>query len=79
METYIVTVKLERHSDHDPANKQTGECPVSSRCTDVTGQHHSFLTQGLNEKYIRERLEAEPNPIHVTRIEKARIDLASIQ
>jgi len=70
MNTFIVTVKLAPRKGHDPQNKQTGECPVSQHCTDVTGQHHSFLVDGVSEETIRERLEAEPDPIHVTRVER---------
>lgn len=62
--TLIVTVKLPKNSAHNPHSKQTGQCPFSDECTDVTGEHHSFLTgaDGL------ETLHAEGT--HVTRVER---------
>lgn len=54
--TYLVTIKLPRNPDHDPKNKVTGICPVTkSHCTDVTGEHHTFIETGkvvqIEEKY----------------------------
>ena len=43
---FIVTVKLPKNKEHDPHNKKTGPCPVNGEtCTDVTGEHHSFLVE----------------------------------
>lgn len=47
MPYFIVTVALPKDPTHDPKNKQTGQCPVNGGpCDDVTGEHHSFLTDG---------------------------------
>ena len=65
---YVVTIKLPRNPDHDPRNKKTGICPASQFCTDVTGQHHSYLTEGTDADAVR----AEARSLgfeHVTRIE----------
>jgi hypothetical protein len=67
MAQFIVTIKLPRNPAHNPAEKQTGPCPVSPSCTDVTGQHHSYLTEAESERAARTR--AEFNHGHVTRIE----------
>lgn len=67
MNAYIVTVKLPRDKTHDPANKKTGACSISPECTDVTGQHHSFITT-LEPPVIRQYLTGEG--MHLTRIEK---------
>ena len=66
MPNFIVTVKIERDLNHDPKNKQTGHCPISSLCTDVTGQHHSYIVQAKSPDEIREKLKAD----HITRIEQ---------
>jgi hypothetical protein len=62
---YIVTVKFPRDPDHDPKNKQTGACPVSEHCTDVTGQHHSFLAVTKADLEL-----AKATYEHITRIER---------
>ena len=73
---YLVTVKLARNPEHDPHNKITGKCPVDPWgwgmdkdriCTDVTGQHHTFLAEGASvddvyQMYARRHL--------ITRIEE---------
>jgi hypothetical protein len=69
MKLYLVTVRLQRHPDHDPRNKVAGECPLSSgECTDVTGEHHTMLL-GSNEtaSEIHVRLAKQ---FHVTRVEQ---------
>lgn len=64
---YIVTIKLPRNKAHDPRNKKSGPCRVSQYCTDVTGEHHSYVTEAESEHAARTR--AELNFGHVTRIE----------
>jgi len=60
---YIVTIKLPKNKEHDPRNKKTGACPMSSECTDVTGQHHSGLV-------TFEELEGmRSSGVHITRVE----------
>lgn len=66
----IVTVRLPRNPKHNPMNKHKGWCPLSSiyqLCTDITGEHHSYIQEGQDEEDIRKR--AEEKYIHVTRIE----------
>jgi hypothetical protein len=41
---FVVTVKLPKNPNHNPHDKKSGECPASGGpCTDVTGEHHSYL------------------------------------
>lgn len=70
----IVTVKLRdnpyrRALGHDPENKKRGNCPILKNkfCTDITGDHHSYLEKGRDEAEIKKR--AEVKGFHVTRIE----------
>jgi hypothetical protein len=64
----IVTVKLERNPQHDPLHKKDGVCPVSNKyCTDITGQHHSFIVHGVSIPDIRCRTLLRYK--HITRIE----------
>jgi len=73
MTLYIITVKLPSLKKHDPKFKLTGKCRAKkSQCTDITGEHHSFLH--IENDY------ADPNHIkrifeksgfHVTRVEIA--------
>ena len=66
--TFIVTVKLAKNPEHDPENKKVGSCPYSPLCTDVTGEHHSYLEESFpDEQAIRAHLEEQG--VHVTRIE----------
>lgn len=67
---YIVTVRLEKSLFHDPRNKVTGRCPLGTdRCTDQTGEHHSFLVDSrLSLEEVREYLKAT---YHVTRVEES--------
>lgn len=69
MALYVVTIKLDRTPGHDPKHKLTGACAVSPECTDVTGQHHSFLADGAELLAALDRFE------HVTRIEKVTLGL----
>jgi hypothetical protein len=66
LHTWVVTVKLDKNPEHDPQNKKTGKCPFSAHCTDVTGQHHSYLTSGYTEEEVR----ALWQQYHITRIER---------
>lgn len=62
--TYLVTVKLPKNPAHNPRAKVTGQCPFSDECTDVTGEHHSFLTGADGLAALREE------GTHVTRVER---------
>jgi hypothetical protein len=69
MPQFIVTVKLHRLPEHDPRSKKTGPCPVSGgNCTDVTGEHHSYLQEAVTSddaaRIAREQWT------HVTRVEQ---------
>ena len=72
---YIVTVKLAKNPKHDPRNKKTGKCPAGvGTCTDVAGEHHSFLFGSDDPRgieYVRENWK----DYHITRIEEVRIEL----
>jgi hypothetical protein len=61
--TYLVTVKLPKNPAHNPRAKQTGPCPFSDECTDVTGEHHTFLTNAAGLAELR------TGDTHVTRVE----------
>jgi len=64
----IVTVKLPKNPDHDPKNKRIGICPVSSKlCTDVTGEHHSYIEEGNDLVDIEKKAARKYG--HVTRLE----------
>ncbi len=64
----IVTVKLPRNPEHDPRNKQVGPCPVTGKlCTDITGNHHSYLAIGESVEEIT--ATAVNLHGHVTRVE----------
>lgn len=64
---FIVTVKDPKNPDHDPQNKKTGACKWSTVCTDVTGEHHSFLADAESAQKILDQYKR--NGIHVTRVE----------
>jgi hypothetical protein len=69
----IVTVKLQRNPKHNPANKVEGECPLSKQlgvsiyCSDVTGEHHSYIEEGKTIAEIEDKAKRKFG--HVTRIE----------
>ena len=72
MAMYIVTVKLARNPGHDPHNKKIGICPVSGLlCTDVTGEHHSYVVVVSESE---QAIEDAHNKgfTHITRIERVR-------
>jgi hypothetical protein len=71
MSAYIITVKYHKDKGHDPSNKKTGPCPVSSMCTDVTGQYHSFVVRVKDLDALEVHKQAlRDNGIHVTRVER---------
>ena len=61
----LVTIKLPRNKNHNPHNKITAECPVSTDCTDSTGEHHTVIVYSDAEV---EGLRATFG--HITRIEE---------
>lgn len=63
---FLVTIKLPRgwNGPHDPHNKVLGECPLSDRCTDSTGEHHT--TAVASEAEIQDLRD----DFHITRIEE---------
>ena len=68
----IVTLRLPKQPDHDPKNKRTGECPISNYiCTDVTGEHHSYLEEAPTLEGITSaaKVMADRHSGRVTRIE----------
>jgi hypothetical protein len=76
VKTYIVTIRmLKKNPDHDPSNKESGRCVVSGYCTDVTGEHHSFLMAGVeDEEEVRElvRKYGQAHGYRLTRLEEVR-------
>lgn len=60
---WIITIKQPKNKLHDPRNKQTGPCVVSSLCTDVTGEHHSFIGTASDIEKLK------TDGTHITRIE----------
>lgn len=69
---FIVTIKLPRNKNHNPKNKKTGTCPIvhnNGECTDVTGEHHSFIGWGTSAEQVREFFSGLPYNYHVTRVE----------
>lgn len=67
---YLVTVKLDKNSQHDPKNKVTEQCPLSSMldCSDQTGQHHTFVCS--TDKSLTEVQSYWETLHHVTRVER---------
>lgn len=73
---FLVTVKLVKNPAHNPREKKTGPCPVNGKpCTDVTGEHHTFLVdldghtlngRGMDAESVR---EFYASTYHVTRVE----------
>jgi hypothetical protein len=65
----MITVKLPKNPEHNPREKKTGPCPVTGLpCTDVTGEHHTIVSDvvGKTIEQVREAFESE---FHVTRVE----------
>lgn len=69
LKIYLITVKFPKDPNHDPLNKVTGECPLTSGdCTDVTGAHHTMaLESDETADEVRDRLSEQ---FHVTRVEE---------
>lgn len=69
--TILITIKLARNSSHDPQNKQKGPCPINpnSLCSDVTGQHHTFILKTTTERLV-DQIEQLTKTYHITRIEQ---------
>jgi hypothetical protein len=65
---FIVTIKLPRNRSHDPQNKKSGACIVSSWCTDVTGEHHSYVLEAVNENDALDEAR-QAGHAHITRVE----------
>ncbi len=64
----IVTIKLKKNLNHNPNNKKTGKCPITNNeCTDITGEHHSYIETGNSLKEIE--MKAKNKWGHITRIE----------
>ena len=69
----IVTIKLKKNKDHNPHNKKTGYCPITHEvCTDITGEHHSYIETGSSKKHIE--LKVRKKWRHITRIEIIKIN-----
>lgn len=73
---YIITIKLPRNPKHNKSNKIIGKCPLlkyNGGCTDVTGEHHSFIGYGYTPERVKEFYSTEPYNYHITRIEECDI------
>jgi len=68
---FVVTVKLAKNPAHNPRDKQQGECPCATLCTDTTGEHHSFLMYGPSVEQVTTSAKVVYG--HVTRVEIAKI------
>ena len=69
MSSFLVTVKLDKHGGHDPANKIEGVCPLSGGfCSDVTGRHHTMMVEAQDASIAR--LAFRIFGFHVTRVEE---------
>ncbi|AXH66272.1 hypothetical protein SEA_SATIS_111 [Streptomyces phage Satis] len=73
---FLVTVKLAKNPGHNPREKKTGPCPVNGKpCTDVTGEHHTFLVDLDGHTLHGREMDAEgvrefyAGTYHVTRVE----------
>ena len=74
MTVYIVTIKLDKMSNHNPDSKITGICRHGkSQCTDITGEHHSFLhiEDDYGNDTVNVQRQFEKKGFHVTRVETA--------
>lgn len=77
---YIVTIKLPKNPSHDPHDKQIGSCPADHyaqglTCTDVTGEHHSFLVEAIDAHTARS-VAVRHGSTHVTRVEALGLPLS---
>lgn len=69
---FIVTIKLPKNKNHNPQDKKIGQCPAfdgSGFCSDVTGEHHSYMQDADSPAQAAEfaRLIGFS---HVTRVEQ---------
>ena len=76
MPDFIATLLFKKDPKHNPSDKKTGVCPVSTVCTDSTGAHHSILIHAEDceeAKSIAVRVGKEnfaPHIfVHITRVE----------
>jgi len=71
MNIYLVTIRLPKNPAHDPRNKVTGACPANNGlCTDVTGEHHTYMMMASTIDEVRTAAEKRLSPgAHITRIE----------
>lgn len=77
---YAVTVRLPKNPEHNPRAKVTGVCPVTGDpCTDITGEHHTFLADFDGHTLHGKEIDAEGvrefyrNTFHVTRVESVEV------
>jgi hypothetical protein len=69
MARYLVTVRLPKNPEHNPREKKAGPCPVNAKpCSDVTGEHHTFLVDEAGET-VEEIREVYSAWFRVTRVE----------
>jgi hypothetical protein len=59
----IVTLKFPRNSYHNPKQKRVGCCPLSSTCTDVTGEHHCYEETGSNMSEITIKAQSKAKSV----------------
>lgn len=72
---FAVTVRLKKNPAHDPRNKKSGSCPVSGQpCTDITGEHHTFLLASDRPIPAEAVVEIYGGIYHVTRVEEVILD-----
>ncbi len=70
MAQFLVTVRLAKNPEHNPREKKTGPCPVNGKlCTDVTGEHHTFLVELDDVDDAEAAREIYAGLYRVTRIE----------
>lgn len=70
MAAFLVTIKLAKNPEHNPRDKKTGPCPVTGKpCTDVTGEHHTFLAE-LEDVQAEDVRSLYEGIYHVTRVEQ---------
>lgn len=74
MKLFAITVRLPKNPAHDPKNKKTGPCPISTlpepTCDDVTGEHHTFLHPGTAKSTLENVRASYETIYHVTRVEE---------
>ena len=65
----IITIRLKRNLNHNLKDKIKGKCPIinNNECSDVTGEHHSYIETGNSLKEIE--IKAKNKYSHITRME----------